>query len=341
VGLTGSVGVAGALPVNLRLTADNARLIASDILTAVIDANLTLSGEVKGDLAAGGLLHVRRADIRVPEKLPASVATIPTRVAGAPPPPPAKPMPMPNIALNVTLDAPGQIFIRGRGLDAELGGRVVLTGTAANPQASGGLQLRRGTFSLIGQTLTLTEGTIDFTGAGIANPSLKLVATSTTASIVATLTVSGSARDPKITLSSVPEVPQDEILAQLLFNTTTAKLGPFQLAQIGAALASLSGVGGGGDPLDKLRNALGLDRLSIGSSRTGTPTVEAGRYIARDVYLGARQSATGTGTQATVQVDIAKGLKLEATAGTATPSATGATSARDAASVGVTYQFEY
>jgi translocation and assembly module TamB len=201
--------------------------------------------------------------------------------------------------------------------------------------------LRRGTFSLIGQMLTLTEGTIDFTGAGIANPSLKLVATSTTATMIATLTVSGSARDPKVTLSSVPEVPQDEILAQLLFNTTTAKLGPFQLAQIGAALASLSGVGGGGDPLDKLRNALGLDRLSIGSSRTGTPTVEAGRYIARDVYLGARQSATGTGTQATVQVDIARGLKLEATAGTGTPSATGATSARDAASVGVTYQFEY
>ena len=343
LGGDGSVGLAGAMPVDLHFTASNARPLSSDLITALIDANLTVQGEAKGDLQAGGTLHVRRADIRIPDKMPASVAVLPVRNANAPPPP--KPAAgsesQSNIALNLTLDAPEQVFIRGRGLDAELGGKIHIGGTAAKPVPDGGLHLRRGTLSVIGTTLNFTEGTVDFSGGGLSDPSVHFVASSSTATIVATLTVSGSAKDPKITLSSVPDMPQDEILAQLLFNTSTSKLSPLQLAQIAAALASLSGAAPGFDPLESLRNTFGLDKLSVGSSSTGSPTLEAGRYLARGVYLGAKQSASGGGSQATVQVDIAKGLKLETTAGSGSSSATGSTSSADAASVGVTYQFEY
>jgi translocation and assembly module TamB len=342
IGGSGTIGLAGDRPIELRLTASNARLLASDLLTVVLDANLYLRGALQGDLAVGGTVHVDRADIRVPEKLPAGVAVLPvTRPGQNPAPqPPATPPPA-DIALDLTVNAPQQVFVRGRGLDAELGGKIHVGGTLADPQPTGGLHLRRGTFSIIGQTLTFSEGTISFSGAGIANPSIHFVATSTTANLVATLTISGTAKDPKITLSSVPEAPQDEILAQLLFNTTTAKLSPLQLAQIAAALASLSGATSGLDPLESLRNTFGLDRLSVGTNSTGSPTLEAGKYVARGVYLGAKQSASGAGSQATVQIDIAKGLKLETTAGTGSSSATGATSRGDAASVGLTYQFEY
>jgi translocation and assembly module TamB len=341
LGGSGTISLAGAMPVDLHLTADNARPVSSDLITTLIDANLALQGEIKGVLKAGGTVHVRRADIRVPDKMPATVAVLPVRDPNAPPPPPPETSNS-TIELNLTLDAPGQVFIRGRGLDAELGGTIHIRGTVANPIPDGGLRLIRGTLSVIGTTLNFTEGTISFSGAGISNPSLHFVATSATASITAKLNVDGSARDPKITLSSVPDLPQDEILSQLLFNTSTAKLNPVQLLQIAAALASLSGATSGvGDPLEKLRTTFGLDRLSIGSSSTGSPTLEAGRYLTRGVYLGARQAASGTGTQVTVQVDIAKGLKLETTAGSGTASATGSTSGEDAASIGLVYQFEY
>jgi translocation and assembly module TamB len=244
--------------------------------------------------------------------------------------------------MNLTVSAPDQVFIRGRGIDAELGGSIRIKGTTSTPIPSGALELRRGTLSVIGTTLTFTDGSISFAGAALTDPALHFVATSTTSSITATLTISGSASDPKITLSSVPDMPQDEILAQLLFNTSTSKLSPLQLAQIAAALGSLSGATSSvGDPLDKIRTSLGLDRLSVGSDSSGNPTLQAGRYIARGVYLGAQQSASGTGTQATIQVDIAKGLKLQTTAGSGTSTATGSTSSADAASVGLTYQFEY
>ena len=211
----------------------------------------------------------------------------------------------------------------------------------AKPIPSGGLHLRRGTFSLVGSTLNFTEGTIDFSGAGIADPSIHFIATSTTATMIATLTISGSAKNPKIVLSSVPDMPQDEILAQLLFNSSTSKLSPFQLAEIAAALASMSGATSNFDPLESLRSKFGLDRLSVGSNSSGSPTLEAGTYLARGVYLGAKQSASGGGLQATVQIDLTKGLKLETTAGSGNTSATGSTSSADAASVGLTYQFEY
>jgi translocation and assembly module TamB len=343
LGGSGSIGLADGMPVDLHFTANNARPLSSDLMTALIDANLTVQGHLTGDLQAGGTVHVRRAEIRIPDKLPQSVAMLPVRIAGArpppaPPPQTGPPQTAPTIALNLTLDAPQQIFIRGRGLDAELGGTMHVRGTDANPIVDGGFQLRRGTFTLVGTTLTFSEGSIDFTGAEITDPG---VSTSSSGDVVATLTISGHASDPKITLSSVPSLPQDEILSQLLFKTSTAKLSPFQLAQIAAGLASLSGATPGFDPLEKLRTTFGLDRLSVGRSTSGNPTLEAGRYLAPGVYLGAKQNATGTGTQATVQIDIAKGLKLETTAGSGSNSATGSAGSADAASLGLTYRFEY
>jgi translocation and assembly module TamB len=297
-------------------------------------------GNLSGALTLGGRLVVRRADIRVPDRLPSSVPTLNVRVAGAPPPP-STPAPAagPDIALALTVDAPEQIFVRGRGIDAELGGSVHLGGSAARPIPSGGFTLRRGEFSLAGQTLTFDTGKVSFNGGSLTDPSLDFTANTTAGSVVATLAITGTAGKPKITLSSVPTLPQDEILAYLLYGEREGSLGPLQVAQIAATLASLAGVGPSvGDPLESVRTAIGLDRLTIGSGSS----LQAGRYVARNVYVGAQQSVTGTGTQAVVQVDLAKGLKLQATAGSSTtPSATGAGGSADAASVGVIYRFQY
>ena len=44
---------------------------------------------------------------------------------------------------------------------------------------------------------------------------------------------------------STPELPQDEVLAQLLFHRSSASLSPFQLAAIAGSLAELSGATSG------------------------------------------------------------------------------------------------
>ncbi len=338
VSATGTVGLAAPMPVSVKLTARNARAPATDQLTALFDADLTLSGALLGHMDAGGSIRVQRADIRVPESLPAGIAVLDVRRPGQAPPPPATP---PDIGLNLTLDAPGQVFVRGRGLDAELSGRLTLTGTAAAPVPGGGFTLRRGTFNLAGRVLTFSRGRVWLDGHLPVDPLLDFAAQSISAGVTANLAITGSAASPQIKLSSVPDLPQDQVLARLLFGKGVESLTALEVAQIAAGVAQLTGAGGDFQPLDRLREGLGLDRLSMGSTAKGGNALEAGRYLAPGVYLGAKQSLSGTGTQGTVQIDLWRGLKLEADIGNggSTSSAVGA--GNTGTGVGITWQHDY
>jgi translocation and assembly module TamB len=347
IGASGSVGVfAAGVPVDLHLTARNARPLTSDLLTATLNANLSLTGQAEGALDAAGTIEVQRATINIPDALPPSVAVLNVRRPGQKPPPPAPPAPAATVRLAITVNVPGNIFVRGHGLDAELGGKLTVGGTSVAPQIGGSFTMNYGTFSIAGTTLSFSKGEIGFDGAGISNkidPTLDFVADSTANGVTATLTVGGYADGPTITLSSVPDLPQDEILAELLFGTSVKNLSTVQIAEIAAALAELSGATGSGDPLAAVRNGLGLDRLSVGSS-AGTSsgaTIEGGRYVARGVFIGAKQITSG-GTAAELQVNITKRLKAEAQLSTGGGSVQGATPDNDPGStIGLSYGFDY
>jgi translocation and assembly module TamB len=342
--VTGTVGVLQPnLPVSLTVTAHDARLLASDLLSATANLDLTLRGELAGNLSAGGEIRVVKANINIPDTLPQGVAVLNVRRAGQKPPP--RSADGPSIGLALTIDAPQQVFVRGHGLDAEMGGKLKIGGTAAAPTIRGGFDLRHGTFSMAGQTLNFTSGKVAFGGMGLVgklDPSLDFVAQSTTSALTATLTVTGYADAPKLQLSSTPELPQDEILGQLLFRQSVQQLSPFQLAAIAQAAASFGGVGGS-DPLASVRSGLGLDRLSVNaaSGTSSGATVEAGKYVANGVYVGAKQGTSG-GSQAQVQIDLAKHFKVQTTLGTGGTPATGITPENDpGSSIGLTYGFEY
>jgi translocation and assembly module TamB len=328
----GTISLAGNMPVNLRINANNASPISSDMISETLNGDVTLHGALRGALTLGGNIVIASADINIPRGLPPSVANLPIINEGEKPPPP--PSPPPPIALALDVRAKNRIFIRGDGLFAELGGHLRLGGTLAAPDPEGHFDLIRGNFNLAGRSLQFTSGNIGFNGGGFI-PSLDLVASASSATVSdASLTVGGTAAKPTITLSSTPPLPSDEILAQLLFGTGASSLTPFQAASLAAALAQISGVGGGFNPLDKIRSTLGLDQLSLGGTGSGPPTLQAGRYVAPGVYVGATQASNGQGTQVNVQINLYRGLKLTTSTGT---SSTGG----DSDSVGLTYQFNY
>jgi len=337
IGVKGSIGVlAPGLPLDLVITASNARPISSDQLQLEMDANLTLRGQATDVMNLAGRILVRRAEIRIPERLPPTVAALNVIRPGQKAVP-VKAGPTPSIALDLQVNAPQQVFVRGRGVEAEMSGMLRIRGSASKPQVAGGFEMRRGQIGLAGTTLTFSHGKVGFDGTGVngkIDPTLDFAADSTANSVTATLAITGYASAPKIKLSSVPDLPQDEVLAYLLFRRSIKELGPFQYAEIVASLAQLTGVGGGDglNPLESVRKGLGLDRLSVGAATSGSgASVEAGRYVANGVYLGAKQGTSGTGTGATLQIDITKGLKLETDVGTGS----------GGNQVGVTYQFEY
>ncbi len=325
-----------AIPIDIVIDANNATPVSSDLVTETLNAALNISGALQSAMKLGGSIDILKANINIPKSLPPSVANLRIYRPGQKPPPP--PAPVPDIALDLLIHAHNQMFIRGDGLFAELGGRLSIGGTAADPIPSGGFTLIRGSFALGGKTLQFTKGVVSFNGAGFM-PTLDLEATSyITNNGTATLTIGGTAAKPTITLTSSPALPSDEILSQLLFAQSAQSLSPFQAASLAAALASLSGIGGSAvsDPLGGVRNALGLDELSLGGGSTGgAPSVQAGRYVAPGVFVGAQQSTSGGGTQATVEIDLYKGLKLQTQTGTST------SGSGNASSVGLTYQFNY
>jgi translocation and assembly module TamB len=206
----------------------------------------------------------------------------------------------------------------------------------------------RGSYTLGGQTLNFDNGSVTFDGSSVSgrlDPALNFRAHTESGGVTANLTVTGYASAPKIALSSSPSLPQDEIVAHLLFQQSTKQLSPLQLASIAQALAAMGGVGGGFDPLATVRQTLGLDRLAVGSAAVAgqaqsQTTVEAGRYLANGIYVGVKQNLAG-GTQTQVQVDITRQLKAQATLATGTSAVPSTTLHDNGSSVGLSYQFEY
>jgi translocation and assembly module TamB len=354
VSLTGTIGILQPqIPVDMKLIAKNAQPISSNIITANVDIDMSLSGTAREKLDVNGKVRVNRANIEVPSSFPPNVAVLDVRRPGeAPPPQPEKPL---IVALNITVDAPRQILVKGRGLDAELGGEIRVRGTAETPVVGGSFDLQRGTFTLGSSPLTFTQGTVTFNGEGLKkkiDPTLDFIAQTQVADVTATIKITGLADQPKIELSSSPDLPQDEIMARLLFGESASQLTALQVVQIGAALAQLTGGGTGLNPLAKIQKTLGLDRLTVGSDPgTGTTpsqqqqntgyNVEAGRYVSPRVFVSVKESTT-LGSQLAVDVDLTRHLKLQTRLGNGSGTNQGATPENDrGSSVGLAYQFEY
>ncbi|MDB6083713.1 MAG: hypothetical protein JWN43_1594, partial [Gammaproteobacteria bacterium] len=355
VTMTGTFGVLQpGLPVDLKISAKNAQPVASSILTANLDADLRVHGTLRERIDLGGTIHVNRANIGIPNTLPPDVAVLDVRRRGASAPAAAGKQLV--IGVDVTVSAPQQILVQGRGLDAEMGGEIKVAGTSAELQSSGEFDLLRGSFTLAGNKLDFQQGSkVTFDGAGLRkkiDPSLDFTAQTTLADgTTAYLHITGVADAPRFEFSSSSGLPQDQIMEQLLFGKPASQLSAFELAQAGYTLATLSGVGGGGsNPITKLQKSLGLDRLSVGTNTTTTATgatqssgaaIAAGRYVSKRVYIEGKQTTTGT-SQVQVDVDLTKRLKLQTRLGNSTAVTQGTTPENDpGSSIGLQYQFEY
>ncbi|MBB2204897.1 translocation/assembly module TamB domain-containing protein [Gluconacetobacter takamatsuzukensis] len=336
------------LPIDLRITAKNARPLASDLVTAQVNADLTVRGALASRLDVAGQVVIPHAEINIPSSLPPSIATLDVIRPGDKPPSSGADGAGFVVGLDVAASSPGQMFVRGHGLDAEMSGRLHVGGTADAPAITGAFTMRRGSFNLAGISLEFTKGQVAFNGTGVTqaiDPTLDFEAERGTNAGTAQLIVGGYASAPKITFSSTPPLSQDQIMAMLLFGTDAQSLSTAQMAEIAAAVATLTG-GSAFDPLGKVRSTLGLDRLQLtGGSGVGngnSTSVEAGKYVMRGVYVGAKQATSGSGTQAQVQVDLTRRLKLNTTVGTG-GNVTGFTTPENdpGSSVGLSYQFNY
>ena len=183
------------------------------------------------------------------------------------------------VALDLTVTAPARIFLRGRGLDAELGGEIRLGGTSANVIPSGQFQLIRGRLSLLGQRFDMSEATVTLQGS--LDPYLRVVAITQSGDVTASIILEGPASAPVLSLTSMPDLPEDEILSRLLFGRSATSLSAVQAIQL---VDAVSGFAGGSGLITGLRESLGVDDFDLTTDDEGAAQLRLGRYISENLY---------------------------------------------------------
>ncbi|TCS02149.1 translocation/assembly module TamB domain-containing protein [Rhizobium sp. BK418] len=337
ISASGSVGISGNFPADLSIRLDHAVYVDGTLVVATVDGTLGLRGPLLSNPTLNGRLHIDKASITVPERLPTSLSEIDIRHIHAPPavlaqlkhkgnqqPPREKSS---TIMLDIALDAPSQIFVRGRGIDAEVGGNITIRGSAAVPEVVGAFTMRRGRLTILNRRLDFSDRS-RITFAGDLTPALDMEATSTSGSTTLTVNVAGLATDPAITFSSSPALPQDEVLAQLIFGQSMSRLSPVQIAQLADAVSQLAG-NRSTSLFEGLRNQLGVDDLDISTNAKGQTSVSVGRYLNERTYFELQQSE-GSGAKAIINLDVGRGVKLRAGAG-----------GQGEGEAGVVYEHEY
>ena len=307
VSVAGPVTLAAPFAGDLRVTFDNARIRDPALFDTSASGTVTLSGPLAGGAAIAGRIALGQTELRIPSGVTGGAAPIPdiTHIAEPPPVretriraglidadgnPPGSATEAgggPTYSLDLRIDAVNQIFIRGRGLDAELGGTLRIGGTTDNVIPSGQFDLVRGRLDILGRRLVLDQGSI--TIQGDFNPYLRLVASSEADGITVSVVMEGYLTDPDVRFESNPELPEDEIVSRLLFGRGLENISAFQAAQLAASVATLTGRGGEG-LLGNLRNSFGLDDLDISTNDAGQAQLTLGTYISDNLYTDVQVS---------------------------------------------------
>jgi|CXWL01.1.fsa_nt_gi translocation and assembly module TamB len=300
--LTATGGSANPREGRIAVNIDNMRVV--DRPDARAQASGALALEWEGlDSSLSGALNISAADINIAQNPEAGIPTLDVIEINRPDEE-DEITDAPIVArthatrLDVRVQAPGRVFTRGRGVEAEWSLDLRLAGNSANPLLYGEANAIRGQLALSGQPFDIERGRIAFNGDPL-DARIDLVAQRDTADLTAQIVLTGTAQDPDVTLTSDPGLPEDEILPQVLFGRSVADLSALEAAQIAAALASLSGRASF-DLVDAARAAAGLDRFNVRQDEAGGFLVAGGVYLTRDVYVEVGRTGLG---QASTRVE--------------------------------------
>ncbi|WP_022729540.1 translocation/assembly module TamB domain-containing protein [Fodinicurvata sediminis] len=313
---------------DLSLEFNNMGFVHRDDVTAHLSGNLSLQGDLLGQSELTGQIRNDSIEIRLVDELPPSVTELDnvtilgqdqddseessedseqqeeTASSG------------PVISLDVEIDLPRRVFVRGRGLDSEWGGHFSVSGTASAPRVVGSLEPQRGSFSIAGKSFQLQEGSVSLPPGNNLDPSLDLSAATQAGDIQAIIKVTGSASSPKINLTSNPILPEDEVLSRVLFNKNSSRLSPGEALMLANTAATLTS--GGPGITDIARNLLGADVVSFTPSEEegeGLGSVTVGRYLADGVFVGVEQGTQAGSTELNVELDVTDNIKVNSKTG--------------------------
>ncbi|WP_419807257.1 translocation/assembly module TamB domain-containing protein [Sphingomonas sp.] len=305
---TGGVGIG----IDLRVQAKNAVMINRDDIGATVTGPLTFTSNGVGGII-GGDISLDRSRYRLGQATAASaVPRLSIREINLPDGGEEDDVPTAPWRLALRARAPGGLIVSGLGLSSEWSADLQIGGEPQNPSITGRATLVRGDYEFAGREFQLERGIIRFGGEVPANPALDIQANADSNGLSAAIRVTGTGLKPEIAFTSVPALPEDELLSRLLFGTSITNLSAPEALQLAAAVAALQNGGNGLNPINAVRRAAGLDRLRVlpADPQTGQGTsIAAGKYVTRRLY--AEIVTDGQGYSATqVEFQVTRWLSL-------------------------------
>ncbi len=310
----GEIDVKETISMDGLFKMNGARLSAGPVTEALASGEVALKGpldamEMKGDI------EIKELDVEIVTPEMTGLVDIEVKPLNAGTGEPADlemPAPQPpSLAFDIKVDANDKIFIRGRGLESEWRAALSASGTTAEPLILGSMNLRRGFIDFSGRRFELTRGQITFDRLTQNNPILDMRAEYETGEgVVAAIEIKGRAMQPQVTLVSSPSLPQEDIMALVLFGKPATELSAIESLQMAQALAQLGGIGFGGGGF--ARRALGLDMLNADfDSESGAASLEVGKYVADGLFVSATQDARGENGAVRLQYEISNSITVE------------------------------
>lgn len=310
---------AKGFPVQLNLDLNQARIARSELISTTATGSISVTNTPGGDALISGTLRLPETRYKIVRQGSAKVTTLTgvrrkapsgrMRISGDADPITTLPS---NWKLDIRLVANDELYVTGMGLESEWRANLHITGTTDAPNIAGDMEVVRGSLEFAGRSFKLDTGRLSFNGGAASNPSLRVSAASEVDGTTVRVNITGTGNNPQITFASTPTLPQDEIMARILFGNSVGELSAVQAVQLAASLNNLRGGTGGLNPLGVLQSATGIDRLRIlgADEKTGRGTAVAlGQYITNDVYVEIVTDARGY-TASQIEISLTPALSL-------------------------------
>lgn len=312
----------------LNIKSQEFTVMHTEDMEAIVSTAIQIEGSLQA-MEATGTVKIPRARIRLSGALAGEPETIQpwqltvNGVYGSGPPGskpgtasdvlrPANPLPF--LQANLRVDMPRNVWIQGPGTAVELSGDLRVQKARQEPFiVSGAVQTIRGFAKFYGKKFTVQNGTVTFTGSPEINPLLDVTATHQVSEYLIAIHATGKARQPKIDLSSTPEVSQGDILSLLVVGKTTDRLTSSEQSSVSDSFQRVLGNVAGGQLENLVGKELGLDTIEIeAGEKPGDARVSVGRYVTQDLFLSYEQQiGQKAGTSIGLEYSINRRLKLK------------------------------
>jgi len=214
---------------------------------------------------------------------------------------------------NIGITTRRTFVVAGRGLSSEWRGEMKLHGTSEKPQLTGQIKIANGYAMLLGRRFNIDDGVIQLTGEIPPNPAILASASTRIGDTVARLVASGTIQKPKVDLTSDPLLPNDEIMALILFGKEIETMTPWQAIALANGLSILSGSGDLVDVIDNSQSLIQVDQIDIKQDEEGEgfSSIAVGKYIGRSLYVEGEKGFGEADDSITVTLELSPRLVLE------------------------------